>query len=42
MLRTDDFIPFAAPSTAAFAETNRQDSRFACLAPKGEAQGCAE
>jgi hypothetical protein len=39
MLRTDDFIPFAAPSTAAFAETNRQDSRFACIAPKGRGIG---
>ncbi len=39
MLRTGGFIPFAAPSTAAFAETNRQDSRFACIAPKGRGTG---
>jgi hypothetical protein len=39
MLRTDDFVPFAAPSTAAFGETNRQDSRFACIAPKGRGTG---
>jgi hypothetical protein len=39
MLRLGGFIPFAAPSTAAFAETNRQDSRFACIAPKGRGTG---
>jgi hypothetical protein len=28
-------LPYAAPSTGAFGETNRQDSRFACVAPEG-------
>jgi len=33
------FIPFAAPSTGAFGGANRQDSRFACIAPKGRDTG---
>ena len=31
--------PYAAPSIGAFVETNRQDSRFAGVAPEGRGTG---